>query len=72
MIPPCNNTSVKFNEHFLKHNSDRSEEGDYFKYLNDPTKVSVYLAATNINEAEIVLNSLKSNPPGYDDIPPKY
>ena len=68
---PCLDTTIQFNEHFLK-NSLALHDGNYnyTKYLNNSPRFSMYLAPTNKTEVEKVLNMLKSNTPGHDEIPP--
>lgn len=70
--PPCVDASIKFNEHFLRNILTVNEnQGDYAKYLMSPPNFSMYLAPTNKNKVELVLKSLKTNTPRYDEISPK-
>ena len=62
---------MQFNEHFLKNSLALDDENyNYTKYLNNFPRFSMYLAPTNKTEVEKVLNILKSNTPGYDDVSP--
>lgn len=69
--PSCIDPSVKFNEHFLKNNSESYEDYNYKKYLKSTQNFSMYLAPTKITEVENVINSIHTNTPGYDDVSPK-
>lgn len=72
LLPPCDNISAAFNEHFISlGNSESNSRDSYKKYLNQPPTFSMYMAPTNTSEVITHLKSLKSDTPGFDDISPK-
>lgn len=69
--PPCMDIPSKLNEHFLLNYYDNDcTNVNYRNYLKNAPEFSMYTAPTDSFEVERVINSLNTNTPGYDDIPP--
>ena len=69
--PPCMDIPSKLNEHFLRNYYDNDcTNVNYRNYLKNAPEFSMYMAPTDRFEVERVINSLNTNTPGYDDIPP--
>lgn len=70
--PPIPNIYDAYHDHFIRSNNleVNYSHTEYSKYLTTPLMFSMYTIPTNCSDAKYSLQTMKSDSPGLDEIPP--